>query len=335
MNVDSTTELHRDSIIIDGCSFFATRWSDRLEKAGVTALQMTVPMTWDGTRDAITAFHSYYDLVEREPRFRIITTTGDIRAAKENGQVGFILGAQSGQFLETDERLVELFQRLGVRVIQLVYNERNLLGDGCLEPHNQGLSPLGRRVVKEMNRVGIQVDLSHVGERTSLEAIELSTKPCIFSHSNPKAVADNPRNITDEQIRRCAEAGGVIGVSPYAPIAWRGNGAPPTMDDVVAHIEYIVDLVGPDHVSVGTDSEATPGAYPALVTRRLAAEYPEPSAPLRERYPDVRKTAGFESMESFPDLVAVLAQRGWSDEHIQGLLGENLIRVYGQNWGEA
>ncbi len=335
LDASAAQQLHRDAIVVDGCSFFATRWSDRMETSGVTALQMTVPMTWDGARDAISAYHAYNNLVEREPRFTIATSTQDIRDAKANGQVAFILGAQSGQFLETDERLVEVFHGLGVRVIQLTYNERNLLGDGCLEPKNEGLSPLGRQVIKAMNAAGIQIDLSHVGERTSLEAIELSTQPCIFSHSNPKALADNPRNITDEQIQSCVAGGGVVGVSPYAPIAWRGGDTPPTMDDVIAHIEYVAELVGPENVSIGTDSEVTPGSYPAQVTKRLATEYPEPSAPLRSRHPNVRKTTGFESMEQLPDLTARLAERGWTEDQIRGILGENLMRVYSKTWGEA
>jgi membrane dipeptidase len=323
--------VFRDSIVIDGCSFFATAWSDRQETSGVTALQMTVPMTWSGAREALHNIHQYYALVEKEPRFTIIKSVDDIRRAKAQSKVGFILGAQNAQYFEYDPAFVEDFYRAGVRVTQLTYNERNLLGDGCLEPSNVGLSKFGKTIVAEMNRVGMQVDLSHVGERTTLDAMEHSTLPCIFSHSNPKARADNPRNITDEQIKKCAESGGVVGLTSYAPMVWMG-GAPPFIDDVIEHIEYVVDLVGIDAVSFGTDSEVTPGSYPQHVIKRLGRDYPEAAAPLRAAHPNVRKTDGFESMESFEDLSVRLLDRGWSETDLRKLLGENVMRVYGQNW---
>ena len=128
------------------------------------------------------------------------TPSPEIRRAKAEGKVGLILASQDGSILESDPNLVEIFYRIGFRVIQLTYNERNLLGDGCHEPANAGLSRLGVEMIQAMNRIGMVLDLSHVGERTSLEAIEVSSKPVLFSHSNPRARADSARNITDEQI---------------------------------------------------------------------------------------------------------------------------------------
>lgn len=328
----ATNGVFRDAIVIDGCSFFAKEWTDRQEVSGVTALQMTVPMTWSGARDALGYIHSHIALTEREPRFTIIRSTADIRAAKAAAKVGFILGAQNAQYFEYDPALVADFHAAGIRVTQLTYNERNLLGDGCLEPANVGLSKYGKTIVSAMNQAGMQVDLSHVGERTSLDAMAHSTKPCIFTHSNPKARANNPRNITDQQMTTCAEAGGVVGLTSYAPMVWMG-GAPPSLDDFIGHIEYAVELIGIDHVSLGTDSEVTPGAYPAFVTKRLSTDYPETAAPLKAAHPGVRKTTGFESMESFPRLTTALAGRGWQDDDLKKLLGENLMRVYRGNWG--
>lgn len=327
-----TSRAFSDAIVIDGCSFFATRWTERQEISGVTALQMTVPMTWSGAREAFDYIHRLLDLTVREPRFTIIESTADIEAAKASGQVGFIIGAQNAMHFEYDARLVDEFYRAGMRVTQLAYNERNLLGDGCLETTNVGLSKFGEAIVKRMNAVGMQIDLSHTGERTTLDAIAISEKPCIFSHCNPKARADNPRNITDEQIKLCAEAGGVVGLTSYAPLVWMGGGAP-SLDDFIGHIEYTVDLVGIDAVSLGSDSEATPGAYPAFVTKRLATDYPDAGAPLKKAHPGVRKTNGIESMEDFPKLATALQERGWDDEAIRKLFGGNLLRVYKANWG--
>lgn len=325
--------LHADAIVIDGCSFFSQGWHERLAIAGVTALQMTVPWPGDDFRRAVRRYQHYYRLVNEDARLGLVTSTEDIRQFKREGRVGFILGSQDADILETDPGLVEVYHRLGVRVIQISYNERNLLADGCLEPTNAGLSRFGKAVIREMNRVGIQVDLSHVGERSSLEAMDISTKPCIFSHSNPKARADNPRNITDEQIRRCAETGGVIGLSPWPPICWTGGPNPPSLDDLIGHIEYVVDLVGIDHVAIGTDSEATPGAYPKELRTSLGATYGPVTGRFQETHPGVRHTAGFESMEGFPNLTAALLERGWRPEDVRKLLGENLLRVYRESWG--
>lgn len=332
--VETMPAAVKNAVVVDGCSFFAQRWSERQERSGVTALQMTVPMTWSGARETFDYIHRLIDLTEREPRFTIAKSVADIRQAKVDGKVAFIIGAQNTQHFEYDVRLVENFYQAGMRVTQLTYNERNLVGDGCLEPSNIGLSRYGKKIVAEMNRVGMQIDLSHVGERTSLDAIAASSKPCIFSHANPKARANNPRNITDEQMKNCAAAGGVVGITPYAPIVWLGGtNPPPSMADVIGHIEYVVDLIGIDAVSFGTDSEVTAGAYPAVVTRRLGNDYPEASAPLKAAHPGVRKTEGFESMEQVPDLGQALLDRGWSESDLAKLLGENLLRVYASNWG--
>ncbi len=324
--------LHRDAIVIDGTSFFSEGWHERLAIAGVTALQMTVPWVGENARQAIRRCEAYYALVRDDPRLEIVTSVQDIHRVKEDGKVGFILGSQDGSILEDDVGLVEVFFRLAFRVIQLTYNQRNLLGDGCHEPANAGLSRLGRAMIAELNRVGMLLDLSHVGERTSLEAMEVSSKPVIFSHSNPKARANSLRNISDQQIKTCAAGGGVIGATPFAPMNWTGGTKAPDLDDFIGHVEYIVDLVGIDHVSFGTDSEATPGAYPVELRRSLASSYPEATRAFRETHPDVVASAGLETMEQLPRVTEALLDRGWKDGDVRKFLGENLLRVYGENW---
>ena len=332
--VERAHRLHRQAVVVDGTSFFCQGWHKRLETAGVTALQLTVPWDGEGARQAIGRCAEYFALVRREPRLTIVESVPEIRRAKTEGKVGLVLASQDGSILESDPNLVEIFYRIGLRVIQLTYNERNLLGDGCLEPANAGLSRLGIEMIQAMNRIGMVLDLSHVGERSSLEAIEVSSKPVLFSHSNPRARADSPRNITDEQIRKCAATGGVIGATAYAPITWTGGAKPPDLDDFVGHVEHIAELAGVDHVSFGSDSEATPGAYPRELLRRIFTTHPEAMAAFREAHPGVFLTDGFESMEALPQLTEKLLGRGWSEADIRKLLGENLLRVYAANWGE-
>jgi len=327
--------LHRQAIVVDGTSFFCQGWHERLETAGVTALQLTVP--WDGecARQAIGRCAEYFALVRREPRLTIVKSVAEIRRAKAERKVGLIFASQDGSILESDPNLVEIFYRIGFRVIQLTYNDRNLLGDGCHEAANAGLSRLGIEMIQAMNRVGMVLDLSHVGERTSLEAIEVSSKPVLFSHSNPRARADSARNISDEQIAKCAASGGVIGATPYAPITWTGGEKPPDLDDFVGHVEHIAGLAGVDHVSFGSDSEATPGAYPRELLRRLFSTHTDSIAAFREAHPGIFLTEGFESMEALPQLTEKLLARGWPEGDIRKLLGENLLRVYAANWSES
>jgi len=325
-------ELHREAIVVDGTSFFCQGWHERLATAGVTALQLTVPWDGEGARQAMARCGDYFALVRREPRLEIIESVADIRRAKAEGKVGLILASQDGSILENDPNLAEVFYRIGFRVIQLTYNERNLLGDGCQEPANAGLSRLGVEMIQAMGRVGMVLDLSHVGERTSLEAIEVSSRPVLFSHSNPRARSDSPRNITDEQILKCAATGGVIGATAYAPITWRGGSKPPDLEDFVGHVEYIADLVGVDHVSFGSDSEATPGAYPRELLRRLFTAHPEATAAFRAAHPGIFLTDGFESMEALPAVTEKLLARGWAEGDVRKFLGENLLRVYASNW---
>lgn len=327
------TNITATAMVIDGCSFFYDGWDARLEKAGVTALQMTIPWPGDDSRMAVKRYGEFLKKIEGDDRVVMVDSAAGIESCYQNKQVGFILGCQDGSILENDLHLVAAFHSLGVRVLQLTYNKRNLIGDGCLEPANAGLSMFGRKMIEEMNHLGMVVDLSHVGEKSSLEAMEISSQPCIFSHSNPKKRVDNPRNITDEQIRCCAEKNGVIGLSPWPPISWMGNEAPPTRDDFIGHLEYVVDLVGIHHVSIGTDSEATPGAYPAHLSKSLGVDYPESQEAYRRAFPDKKKTVGFESMEKIPDLADSLLERGWKEEDLKKVLGENLFRVYQEVWG--
>ena len=327
--------LHRQAVVVDGTSFFCQGWHKRLETAGVTALQLTVPWDGEGARQALGRCAEYFALVRREPRLAIVRSVAEIRRAKAEGRVGLVLASQDGSILESDPNLVEIFYRIGFRVIQLTYNERNLLGDGCYERANAGLSRLGVAMIRAMNRIGMVLDLSHVGEQASLEAIDVSSKPVLFSHSNPRARADSPRNITDEQIRRCAASGGVVGATPYAPITWTGGSKPPDLDDFIGHVEHIAGLVGVDHVSFGSDSEATPGAYPRELLRRLFSTHPEATTEFRRAHPGVFLTDGFESMEALPQVTERLLARGWSESDVRKFLGENLLRVYAANWDEC
>ena len=259
--------IHYTSIVVDGCSFFCEGYSENLESSGITVLNITVPFPSDDIGQAIKRIADYYHVITNDPKLRLIRTVDDIYHAKKDGAVGIIIGAQNSSLFKYDfiGSIVEVFYRLGLRIAILAYNNRNFAADGCITGDNAGLSREGRILIKELNRHGIVVDCSHTDERSSLEAIEFSEKPCIFSHSNPKVRSNQPGNITDAQIKSVASRGGVVGLTPFPPMNWNGSKIPPNLDDFLDNIECVVDLVGIDHVAIGTDKEATPGAYPREV----------------------------------------------------------------------
>ena len=182
--------------------------------------------------------------------FMRVRTAADITAAKKAGRTGLIYGFQDGVAFETDLSRLEDFHRLGIRVIQPTYNRRNLLGDGCLEPANAGLSRAGVEAIERMNALGILIDLSHCGRQTAADAIRASKRPVAFTHTGSAAIAEHPRNRTDAELRAAADKGGVSGIyfMPYLC-----GGRQPAAADIVRHLEHMIDVAGEDHVSIGTD----------------------------------------------------------------------------------
>ena len=328
-------ELHSQSIVIDACSFFCLGYGDLIEESGVTALALTTPWPWDNFETAVQRTEDYYQLVNRDSRFRLIETAEDIRQAKASNQVGIILCAQSPSPVGDRLGRVETMARLGFRVMQVTYSGRNLVGDGCNEPTNVGLSLFGRELVQEMNRCGILVDLSHAGVRTALEAVEISTEPVIVSHANPYELYRNPRNIRDELINAVAESGGVIGLTPFAALNWNGDPAhQPTLEDYLQAIAYVVERVGIEHVGIGTDSEATERAYPQAVRDEIARRYRN----LTNTYSDIfgpdapGHVAGFRGLRGLPLITEALFKRGYPSEDVVKVLGGNFLRVYEAVW---
>ena len=195
-------EIHKRSIVIDGLNI--SKWNrevfERLRRGGVTAVNATTAI-YEGFRDAIRnmeewniKFDSYSDLIMP------IKNVEDVREAKEQGRVGVIIGFQNTSPIEDDLNLIQIFRDLGVRIMQLTYNDRNYSGDGCFERLDCGLSEFGFRVVEEMNRQGVLIDLSHTGHKTTKETIEASRDPVAFTHANPKTIFESPRNKTDPEI---------------------------------------------------------------------------------------------------------------------------------------
>jgi membrane dipeptidase len=325
-------DIYRRTVVVDGllAATPSGRVVDELLAAGISGCNWTVSSHSDETLAAITKLTQFYWLFEQcADRVLLVEREADLVRAKREGKLGVVLGFQGGMPLGRNVHLVRVFHRLGVRILQLTYNEGNALAPGVLEPSDGPLTSLGRQVVQEMNRVGMVVDLSHVGRRASLDAIALSADPVTFSHSNPRALQDNPRNITDEQIRACAERGGVVGLATFSAfVGDTTQGRHPGLDDFFRQLDHVLDLVGPDHVGIGTDIfiDPTDGVWWRAVTGRL---YPEVSQGMTY---ETHNIDGFMRHGDFPAVADAMLARGYDEATVARLLGDNWRRVFRQVW---
>ena len=254
--------LHREAIVIDPCVQYLLRRTDRTDRAGLTAVGLTIPMPNEDAAQTFPRVQQFLEIIHAEPTFCLADSPDAIRRAKADGKLAHILLSQDAAFVGASPKSLLLWKQLGLRICQLTYNEQNLLGAGCLERLDAGLSQLGRVMVREMERYGITIDLTHAGRQTFMDSAAAATRPLITSHSNPRAVVDNPRNIDDDQMRAIAASGGVMCVTTWAPLIWNGQPGMPTLADWLRCLDYAVGLVGIDHVGVSTDSMGTMGAYP-------------------------------------------------------------------------
>lgn len=324
-------ELHRKSLVIDGLNI--SRWGDadvyrHLHEGGVTAINASLAV-WENTKPALQNIGRFYkDFETYRQWIRPVTRLADIHAAKFENRVGIIFGFQNSTPIEDDLNLVEVFYRLGVRVIQITYNDLNFVGAGCYERQDVGLSQFGVDLVKEMNRLGMVIDLSHVGYRTTMEAIEVSEAPVWFSHANPMALREHCRNKTDEQVKALVAKGGVVGANIFPPFLKRGYNA--TLDDVIEVIDHWVKVAGSDHVSIGLDFTENQSEewFQWLMggKRRGSMVYPL-QLPLK-------LPQGIARADEFPNLTQGLMSHGYSEKDIQKILGLNVLRLFERVWKE-
>ncbi|MFE4635892.1 dipeptidase [Streptomyces sp. NPDC056773] len=318
----SDQEIYDSSVVIDGCAPVLMQdlreWK-RFYENGVTTILGTVTTADDmpGTMAALSKFHR---LIESNPdKLLLVESAEDILEAKRSSRLGIALQFQNARPLGRDIGMVELYRRLGVKTIQLTYNYRNNVGDGCLEPANSGLSKFGREAIRAMNDRDILVDLSHTGERTTLEAMEHSTRPDVFTHANSRVVRDHPRNLTDEQIRAAADKGGVVGLCAFPDFI--SDNPDPTVADLMPHLEHMVEVAGIDHVSLGTD----------FFFGSSWEEYVELGNWGRDEYPPPPWNYPLDGSNTLA-LVTTLRGRGFTPEDVRKILGENLMRVFGKVW---
>jgi membrane dipeptidase len=273
-------------------------------------------------------------IIGRYPEHLLAVRSGDdLQRARREGKLGLIYGFQGAESLGEDTDRIALFRARGVRVIQLTHNRRNLVGDGCMEPGNAGLSNFGHQVVERLNAEKIVVDLAHGSARTMVEGIAASRTPPLISHTGCRALADLPRNTDDATLRALAEKGGVAGIIfwPYLR-----TDTQPMAIDVIRHIEHAVNVCGEDHVGIGTDSGIAPVERSAEYekdNREWVAGAVEDGVFERGRPPDLYTfIPDLNRADRFDMLAAMLSKRRHSDVRIAKILGGNFARVMGGVW---
>ena len=318
-------------------------WTPRvlrdLKASGLTALNLTLgPVAGPG--DPFEA--SVRDLARTGRLLRAhrdalvpVRSASDILAARAGGRTGIIFGFQNTAMLGGNLDRVDLFADLGVKIIQLTYNARNLAGDGSMEAANQGLTDFGRQLVGRLEATRTLMDLSHSGERTCLEALEASRRPALISHSGCRALCDQPRNKTDRELKLLADKGGVLGLyfMPYL----KGDSFPTALD-LVLHVEHAIQVCGEDHVGLGTDGGTTPvddlEALKAVVTKEIEARRAAGISASGEKPGVVPLLPDLQGPDQFRKFAAMMKARGHGTARIEKLLGGNFLRVMRDVWGD-
>jgi membrane dipeptidase len=305
--------------------------------SGVTALNLTVHSPGNAPHmfeDAVASLAFWQGQIELHPNHLLkVRSAGDLQSAKTSHRLGLIFGFQDTNMLEGDLTRVALFHGLGLRIIQPVYNRRNLMGDGCLEPADGGLSTLGRELIQELNRLNILLDLSHAGPRTIAEGIAASKAPMAITHTGCRALVDVPRNTHDSALKALADRGGVAGIF-FMPFL-RSSGQPHS-EDVIRHLEHAVNVCGEDHVGLGTDgfiSEIRLDANAAEEHRKFFEERVKAGVAAPGEAADVfNLVPEYNDPLRFFNLANDLSARGWSDARIEKVLGGNFGRLFREVW---
>jgi membrane dipeptidase len=283
---------------------------------------------------AVRSIADYDRVIEENPGLLLkVTSAADLRSAKAGRRLGIIYNFQDTTPLETDPDNVTRFAALGVRVMQLTYNKRNLAGDGCLEKSNAGLSDFGRDVIARIEAANVVLDLSHGGQRTVAEAIAASTAPAAISHSGCRALVDFPRNTHDSEMRALADKGGVFGL--YL-VPFLRAGAAPTTQDLLRHLDHAVRICGEDHVGIGTDNPLTGYRVDAVSLQwqreRYAGRVKAGVAAPGERGDVLTMVEGYNDAARFDSIARDLGRMGWSSARIDKVLGGNFARLFAAVW---
>lgn len=325
--------MSKDLLIIDALQY--VNWNrtffEEAKAGGVNAIHVTIAY-WENKQEVLENIRKWEVLFNEHSDLIIPVRQGeDITAAKQAGKIGIIFGFQNCSPIEDDYRNVEMLYDQGVRIMQLSYNNQSLLATGCYEDGDSGITRFGREVIREMNRVGMLIDMSHSAEHSTLQAIEFSERPIAITHANPSSFHDALRNKSDKVLSALGESGGMLGVSLY-PFHLH-NGGDCTLREFCDMIAKTADFIGVDHIGIGSDLCQGWG-YSILEWMRsgrwaAVPDYGEGNAS-NKNWP--KQPAWFSNSGDFKNIAAGLCDTGFSDDEIAKIMGKNWLTFFSKSF---
>ncbi|RIK39228.1 MAG: peptidase [Chloroflexi bacterium] len=332
---DHVSQLHIDAVVVDAHSDVFNDVAYRRRAGETNVLRRLHVPAWRaggvdvvvttlyvegeykpdrGLSRAMTLLGAALNDIDETYEIAVCRTRSEIDAAVAAGQIAFILAIEGGECVQDGLESLRVFYQLGVRLLGLTWNQRNMLADGVGEERSGGgLTELGREMVREANRLGILLDVSHLSVKSFWDLLETSDAPVIASHSNAKRLCGHRRNLDDDQIRALIETGGVVGINGVAAFL-DDDPAKASLGRALDHIDYIAEIVGPEHVALGPDFVDFLGAHGFGSSAASSSD---------ERH----VPAGFGTIRDMPNVTAGLLERGYAENEIRGILGENFLRV--------
>lgn len=321
-------QLHRDALVwdnhtcmpIDAQNAFMPEL-ERYIAAGVDIAIINIgdsDINLDSQIRTVAAFRLW--IRAHADRYMLIETADDIDRARAERKLGIAFNVEGAYAMGADLCLLSLYYDLGVRWMLMAYNKANAVGGGCHDAEDKGLTPFGYQAIAEMDRVGIIKCCSHTGYKTAMDVLEASSKPVIFSHSNARALKDHPRNIPDDLMKACARTGGVQCINGIGVFLGDND---ISAENFVRHIDYAVQLIGAEHVGIGLDYCFDIKGIQAALSQSQTIW------PAGFGYDTSMKLM---PVDDFPRITEQLLRRGYSDQDIRGILGENLRRVARAVW---
>lgn len=320
------TALHNELVVIDGLQY--SNWNrtifEQLREGGVSMVHATI-VYHEQIRDTLKRIAEWNLHFENNADLIMpVRSTADIRLAKQLGKVGIMFGAQNCSPIEDDIGMVEVMRELNMMIMQLTYNNQSLLASGCYEAVDSGVTRFGKQVIQEMNRVGMVIDMSHSAERSTLEAIELSQRPIVISHANPNSFHQAKRNKSDTVLRALGESGGLLGFSLY-PFHLK-NGSDCTLDDFCNMVAHTADLMGIDHIGIGTDlCQEQPLSVLEWMRNGSWSKEKDYGEGSKNNADWPKPLQWFRDSRDFPNITNGLLQRGFNNDEVAKVMGLNWL----------
>ncbi len=294
---------------------------ERFKAAGFNVISATIAGDNENISEAVQKIAKARRELLAMDHVLLCESVADIRSAIATDKLGVLLHFEGSRCFERNLDMVEVYYKLGIRQAILAFNNANSAGGGAMDENDGGLTGHGKSLIREFERVGMLLDLSHVGHRTAMEAIEISAQPCLYTHCNVKAVFEHPRNISDEEIRACAATGGLLGIPSSS--MYHGD-RECRAETLFSHLDHIVQLVGPEHAGLGLDYLFDAGIVNDYMRDR-PDEWPEAADP---DWPGINTAIP----ETVLPLTEQMLKAGYGEQGIRKILGENYLRICAQVW---